>query len=571
MTRAGDERPSGRHDDPVTAPLPGTLARRAWAILLGLVLGLLASVAGPASPASAHAVLIGTSPGMGSTLQDGPNQIVLTFTEGIEPIAGRNQVIAPDGSREDLDEARAAGSQLIIPLSASGKRGTYLVTFRVLSADSHPVAGSFTYSVGAPSPGGPPTAADPGGDAGPAIRAAFPVVRWVGYVGLLLLVGAVLILAVLWPQRLDRTGPMRVIWLGAGLVAVATIGELVLQVPYVAGAGLGDLRGADVREVLASPYGTAHLIRLGVLAAALVLVRPIVRGRGWGADRVLLAVLGTIGIATWSVSGHPSASPVPMVTVVADMLHLASMSVWLGGLVMLVAFLLARANGTELGAIVPVWSRWATYAVGALVLTGLAQALIEVGSLDALVSTTYGWLVIAKVGLVIGLVGVAYLSRRIVAPITNQEAGAATRLRTVVIIEAVVAAVVLGVASVLVQTTPARTAVTQTEAPAIQDAVMPDRLFTLTVDMQPSTVGQNEIHMYATTPDGQPSDVQEWRVRASMPSEGIEAIDAAILRLTPDHATATINLPVAGSWTLNFTIRVSDVDQSTVTTVFQVR
>ena len=119
------------------------------------------------------------------------------------------------------------------------------------------------------------------------------------------------------------------------------------------------------------------------------------------------------------------------------------------------------------------------------------------------------------------------------APITNREDGAAARLRTVVIIEAVVAAVVLGVASVLVQTTPARTAVTQTEAPAIQDAVMPDRLFTLTVDMQPSTVGQNEIHMYATTPDGQPSDVQEWRVRASMPSEGIEAIDAAILRPTP--------------------------------------
>ena len=75
---------------------------------------------------------------------------------------------------------------------------------------------------------------------------------------------------------------------------------------------------------------------------------------------------------------------------------------------------------------------------------------------------------IAKVGLVVGLVGVAYLSRRIVAPITNREDGAAARLRTVVIIEAVVAAVVLGVASVLVQTTPARTAVTQTEAPAIQ-------------------------------------------------------------------------------------------------------
>jgi copper transport protein len=546
------------------------MARRAWTILLGLALGLVASLLGPASPASAHAVLVGTSPGMGSTVQDGPNQVVLTFTEGIEPIAGRNQVIAPDGSREDTDQARAAGTQLIIPLRATGKRGTYLVTYRVLSADSHPVAGSFTYSVGAPSPGGPPTA-DTGGDASSAIRTIFPVMRWIGYVGLLLLVGAVLVLAVLWPQRLDRTNPMRVIWLGAGLVAAATIGELVLQVPYVSGGGLGDIRGADIRDVLASPFGTAHLIRLGVLAAALVLVRPIVRGRGWGADRVLLAVLATIAIATWPVSGHPSASPAPMVTVLADMVHLASMSVWLGGLVMLIAFLLRQANGTELGAIVPVWSRWAGYAVGALVLTGVAQALIEVGSLDALVSTTYGWLVLAKVGLVVGLVGVASVSRRIVMPITNEEEGAAARLRTVVIIEAVIAAAVLGVASVLVQTTPARTAVTQTEAPTIQDAILADPLFTLTVDMQPSTVGQNEIHLYAATPDGRPSDVQEWRVRASMPSEGIEPIDAAVLRLTPDHATATINLPIAGSWTLNFTIRVSEVDQATVTTVFQVR
>ena len=102
------------------------------------------------------------------------------------------------------------------------------------------MAGSFTYSVGAPSPGGPPTAADPGGDAGPAIRAAFPVVRWIGYVGLLLLVGAVLILAVLWPAP----GPHRshAGHLARGrAVAVATIGELVLQVPYVAGAELGDL------------------------------------------------------------------------------------------------------------------------------------------------------------------------------------------------------------------------------------------------------------------------------------------------------------------------------------------
>jgi copper transport protein len=541
------------------------------AILIGLGSGILAALAVPASPASAHAVLVGTSPAIGSVVATPPNQVVLTFTESVDPIEGKVRVIAPDGSPEDTGQARATGTQLVIPLKVSGTQGTYLVTYRVLSADSHPVSGAFTYSVGAPSPGGPPRVDVGNADAGPVIRTVFPVVRWVGYVGLLLLVGPVLMLAVLWPQRLDRTGPIRTIWLGAGLVALATIVELLLQVPYVAGGGLGDIRAADVQEVLSSQYGTAHLIRLGVLGAALLLIRPIVRGKGWGADRVLLAVLATIGVATWSVSGHPSASPVPMVTVLADMIHIASMSVWLGGLAMLVAFLLPRANPVELGAIVPVWSGWATYAVSALILTGVAQALIEVGSVDALVSTTYGWLVVAKLALVAVVLGVASLSRRLVEPVAKEDGRAGRRLRTVVFAEAVVALAVLGVTSVLVQTTPARTAAAQSAVPSVQDARMEDKLFTLTVDMQPSTVGNNEIHMYATTPDGRPSDVQEWLVRAEKPDGGIEPIDALVLRVTPDHATGTINLPVAGTWTFSFTLRVSEIDQSTVTTTFEVR
>lgn len=553
----------------MTRPPRGTAARRVRTILVGALLGLLAVLAS-ASPASAHAVLVGTSPGMGSVVARAPEQVVLTFTEGVDPIAGKVRVIAPDGTREDTDAARASGVQLIIPLKRSGARGTYLVTFRVLSADSHPVAGSFTYSVGAPSPGGPPSTDAPDPEASPVIRAVFPVFRWMGYAGLLLLVGAVLVLAVLWPQRLDRAAPIRTIWVGAGLVAAATVGELLLQVPYVAGGGIADIRGTDVRAVLASSYGTAHLVRLGVLGAALVLVRPIVRGKGWGADRVLLAVLGTIGVATWSVSGHPSASPVPMVTVLADMVHVASMSVWLGGLAILIAFLLPRANSSELSAIVPVWSRWASYAVAALVLTGVAQALVEVGTIDGLLDTTYGRIVIAKLALVALVIAVASLSRRLVEPIANRDAGAGGRLRRMVIAEAAVAVAVLGVTSVLVQVTPARTAA-QSEVPAVQDAVMQDRLFTLTVDMQPSIVGPNQIHLYATTPDGKPADVLEWKVRAAMPDAGIEPIDAQVLRLTPDHATATINLPTAGRWTFMFTLRVSEIDQSTVTADFEVR
>jgi copper transport protein len=584
-------------------------AARIRTVLVGLLLGLLGLMAMPATPAAAHAALVGSSPGQGSVVAQAPSQVVLTFTEGVTPVTGKVHVIAPDGSQADTGDPRASGDQLIIPLKPNGPQGTFLVNYRVLSADSHPVGGAFIYSVGAASPGGPPSANAGDQAANPVIRAAFPVARWIGYVGLLLLVGAIAVLALLWPKRLDRRDPIRVIWLGAGLITLATVLEVLLQVPYVAGGGLSDFRAADVREVLASQYGAAHLIRLGVLAAALVLSRPIARGRSWGADRVLLAVLGAIGVATWSVSGHPSASAVPMTTVVADMIHIGAMGVWLGGLVMLVMFLLPRSSARELAAIIPIWSRWATYAVSALVLTGVAQALIEVGDLSKLLTTTYGWLLLVKIGLVGIVIAVATQSRRLVpviaagtvaAParelvpgiassvdgsdggyrtdanwagedragdpgVPARERDAVRGLRRLIVAEAAVAAVVLGVTSVLVQTTPARSAVAQAITPAVQSTTMKDKLYTLTVDVQPATVGLNEVHLYASTPDGQSIDIKEWKVRASLPDQGIEPIDANVLPVTPSHAIGQIGIPRAGSWTFTFTLRTTEIDQSTVT------
>lgn len=541
------------------------VTRRAVVLLLGVVMGLLGVVVGPAAPAAAHAVLSSTVPAKDSIVDEAPTQVVLTFSEAVTPIEGRIRVIGPDGERADTGEPRAVGNQLVIPLKPNGPQGTYLVTFRVISADSHPVSGTFAYSVGVLS--NLPSADDADAESSPLVTVAFPVARWIGYLGLILLVGAAFILTMLWPTRLDRAGPTRMIWLGAGLVALATLAELALQVPYVAGS---DVRASDVREVLTSQYGAAHLVRLGVLAAALVVLRPVVRGRGWAGDRILLAVLGTLAVATWSISGHPTASSMPIVTVTADMIHLGAMSVWLGGLVVLFLFLLRAASDRELSAIVPVWSRWATYAVVALVATGVAQAIIQVGSVDGLTSTTYGRVLLLKTALVVAVMAVAGLSRRLVAPIAQMADGAPRRLRTRVVAEAVGAVLVVAVASVLVQTTPARSASSQITAPTVQSAVLRDKLFTLTVDLQPGVVGLNDVHLYATTPDGARADVKEWIVRASQPERDIEPIDALILPITPDHAVGQISLPTEGQWTFSFTIRTTDIDQSTVTTTFAI-
>lgn len=586
---------------------------RAVRAALALIAGLLA-VTGSASPAQAHAVLVSSSPEADSLLQEAPTQVVLTFTEAVSPVADRVRVIAPDGRRVDRNEARPSGEQLIIPLATITQPGTYLVTFRVISADSHPVFGAFSFSYQMVSPGGPPEAegVQPSGF----VLAALPVARWIGYLGLVLLVGATVVLTLLWPRRLDRRDPLRVAYLGAGLLALGTVLALVLYVPYVAGGGIGDITSADLRQVLSDQYGAAHLVRLGALGAALVLLRAVAQGRGWTADKVMLTVLGVIGVGTWSISGHPSATQVPTVSVTADMVHLAAMSFWVGGLAMLALFLLPRATAPELAAIVPVWSRWATYAVGALLLTGLAQSLLEVRPLGALVDTSYGLVLLAKVALVAVVIAVAYFSRRLVQVIagvaapgpagsgqgdaadadhaeatetgtslteapqaeapqadTSQaetpqnDTTVARRLRRLVVVEAVVALAVIGVTSVLVQLTPARTAAESSEAVVggVQSVTLRDERFTLTADLRPGRVGLNELHLFAYTPDMRPLTVAEWRVVASASATGIEGVEAAVVPITPDHAIAQIGLPAPGTWTFTFTLRLDEFTNGIVT------
>ncbi|TDB74373.1 copper resistance protein CopC [Micromonospora sp. KC721] len=531
----------------------------AAALLVTLVALLLA----PATPASAHAVLVSSSPVASAVVPQAPAEVVLTFSESVRKVTGKIRVIAPDGSRADRGEPVFQGAVVTIPVDQGGPRGTYLVSYRVISADSHPVSGAFTYSVGAPSP--PPT--DTGSDsrADRLVDIGVKVVNYLGYAGLLLVVGAALVLAALWPYRLSRSGPARLLWAGTILLAVATAAELWLQVPYTAGGGLFDVTGAGLGEVLGSTYGTAHLVRLGLLAAAAFLLRPLTRGPVGRTDGIILAVLGVATLFTWPLAGHAAASPAPAVSVLVDAVHLGSMAVWLGGLVMLAGFLLRRADERELDAILPIWSRWAALAVAALLLAGTVQGLIEVGTLGALVGTAYGRLLLAKIILFALVIGVAAYSRALVRRRTA--AGRPARVRRAVGVELAVAAVVLGLSAVLVQTTPARVAAGDVAgtANAYFSTTLTSPIYSLQVELDPAERGNNSLHLYAYTKDNRPQPVAEWRATAALPSAGIEPIEIPLLPLTDNHATGELNFPAAGEWQLRFTVRISDIDQATVT------
>lgn len=544
------------------------LARLGAAVGL-LLVSLVALLLVPAGPASAHAVLVSSSPASAAVVPGAPTEVVLTFSEGVRQVPDKIRVIAPDGSRADRGTPTFSGGLVTVAVDPDAGRGTYLVSYRVVSADSHPVSGAFTYSVGAPSP--PPV--DPGTDtrADPAVGVAVKVARYLTYAGLLLLVGPVLMLGVFWPRRLDRRGPARVAWAGAGLLALGTLAGLALQVPYTAGGGLSDVSAAGFRDVLGSGFGLAHLVRLGLLVAAAFLLRPVLAGTGGRADRVILAILGVAALVTWPLAGHAAASPAPPLSIFVDAVHLGSMAVWLGGLVVLAVFLLRRADERELGAILPVWSRWAALAVIALLLAGTVQGLIEVGSPGALVDTTYGRLLLAKIALFVLVVGVAAYSRQLVRRWST--AARPTPMRRALWLELAVTAVVLGLSATLVQTPPARTAGTDVAGvrTGYFTTTLSSPLYSLQVEVDPARRGNNSIHLYAYSPENKPQPVVEWKATVALPSAGIEPIEIPLLALTDNHATGEISLPAAGDWQLRLTVRTSEIDQATVTATVPVQ
>ncbi len=557
--------------------------RRFVSAAAGLLFGLLAVLVAPAAPASAHAALLRMSPAEDEIAPSLPAEVVLYFSEPVRIVSGKVQVIDPKGARVDRNTANVQGSELHIPLNPSDDLdGTYLVSYRVNSVDSHPVSGSRPFSVRTRTT--PPAVNQAATGTDPTVATALAVAHGIGYAGLVLVIGSTVLLVRLWPRRLPRRGPVRLVYAGLGALIVGTGAEMCLQVPYSSGDRIFSWSEAALRDMLESRYGAAHVVRLGIIAACAVLLHPVVAGpgpdggpRGGRADRVLLVLLAALGLATWPVSGHAGASSVPAVTAVADVVHLAAMSLWLGGLVVLVGFLLRQAKPKELTAILPVWSRWAAYAVGAIVLTGTVQALVQIGSWGALVGTTYGRLVLLKIALLGLVLVIAAFARRLVRG-ENPAAGAG-RLRRTILAELAIAVVVLTATSALVQTTPARNA--QSPAAAAQtgtgpyDAKLtsPHRLYSVEVQLEPPHVGTNELHVFAYTLAGATLQVVEWKATMALPEKGIEPFGVSLVPAgePATHAFGQVQLDYPGTWELRVTLRTTEFDQDTVTLQIPIR
>ena len=111
-------------------------------------LGALAWLLGPAvDVAQAHATLIGTSPGQGSTLRVAPRQVVLEFDESVQTNFAVVDVVGPDGVALSSGDVSVTDNTVIARVRPPTVAGDFTVAWRVVSDDGHPVDGQFSYTL----------------------------------------------------------------------------------------------------------------------------------------------------------------------------------------------------------------------------------------------------------------------------------------------------------------------------------------------------------------------------------------------------------------------------------------
>lgn len=545
---------------------------RSLVTLALLVVGL---VLGPAGPAGAHATLIGTDPQQGEVLAAAPEAIRFSYTESVAAVPDGTQVFDSTG-QVVASTATSSGSDLVVTLAEPVADGTLVVVWRVISEDGHPVSGSLSFSVGAPSAGAALVPPDVGGatDA----PAALSVARAAGYVGLLLAAGLVAFLVLfLGPHQLSAPVLRRVVRLArasAGLAALSWGVALPLTATYQLGTDLGALGSLDTWRVLpVEVYAVAVVVAGGLGAAVGLLGDHAVVGRR-AAAALGAALLATIAPA---LTGHTRAVSPEWLVVGTDALHLVTGALWLGGLVGLALGLRDLAErGAVAGDVLVRFSTWAAGTLALLVVAGSVLTWRILGSWGAILETGYGRLLLVKVGVVgVAVLLAAWNRYRLLPLLTDASKRKGRRTAASMIVgsvraEAVVLLVVLALTGVLVDRSPEPDeALSAGPRPGQEPrSAMLDDVKVLAT-LAPLAVGPNTVTIELTDSAGAPA---EFMVPPSVRLFNDE-VDLGTVPLNPGVVgshTAEVVLPSSGEWRVQVSLRTSAFDNPIATLAFEV-
>ncbi len=392
-----------------------------WARLT-ILLFVIACLAGTlVSPVQAHALPVRTIPPANAVLPRPPAQIEIYFDQAVDPTFSKIKVLDENGNRVDAGDATldpADNTHLVVSMQPV-KDGVYTVVWTALSAaDGHQTTGSFPFAVGNENATALASAPQASGSA--SLTAPEVISKALLYLAIAALTGSILFSRLVWKPSLRQAG-IDLLQVGAYLrnsrrLAIAAVILLlvtdIFSIPLQAGLASGqtilppwDPRLAAI--LLTTRFGALALARLGLAFCAAGLILPA--EKRWNRWAGLLACLALA--LTFSLESHAAGEAAPFLPVLADWIHLAAVSIWVGGLFSFLTGLwstrsLPVEERTRFNAhLIPHFSNMALVSVGSLALAGLYSAILRVGSIQALFATPYGQALLVKLLLVLPMIG----------------------------------------------------------------------------------------------------------------------------------------------------------------------
>ena len=281
------------------------------------------------------------------------------------------------------------------------------------------------------------------------------------------------------------------------------------------------------------------------------------------AARPVALVAAAAAVGGFAISGHTATTDPRWLVTLADAAHAVAGAVWFGGLLALAVVLRARRadpGATGAGAVVARFSGVAALALAAVAAAGVALSYTQVRTLDALTSTTYGRLLIAKVSLVALVAALGGWNRfRLIPSLPSAPKAATSRLRRIVVVETAALVAAVGLTAVLVQVTPARASVTQVFSETVP---LGDGSVNVVVD--PTRAGPTSVHLYVLDDTGRPSEPQELTLQLSLPAAEIGPLDETPFVAGPGHYQLdTSDMSIPGTWTITVQARTDRFDEAT--------
>jgi len=548
-------------------------------------------------PAFAHAVLLESVPGDNAVLAAAPAEVLLRFDEPVTP--GRVEVLNSSGESVTADERPVSkDNEVHLALPKGLSQGTYLLTYRVTSLDSHPVGGTIVFSIGRPSQGGIAALEEKVAERGSIWGLLATAARLLLFISLVGAAGGTLFHTLvahdLW--RLDDATRHR-------LVALALLGFVAAILGIgIEGAALKGTRLANIEGLLSTSLwrmGERTSLGFSLTVAALALLLLLLALERTRGRLSLLALPASLAaLASLALTGHAVTAGPPWLTVPVLAVHVLVAAFWLGSLWPLWQAVGERPPQSAL-ALLRRFSAIALPAVLLLVAAGATLACLQLGRLGELFTTAYGLRLASKLAFVLVLLLFAALNRFWLTPALAARRGqAAHRLRISIGLEIVLAIAILAATSSLGEVPPPRALILEAEAQAANaqaangtamggmdmgEAAMPSSpgfsVVTFAaggrgakIELSPARTGTNTITIHLFDAAGKPLATQQVTIELSQPAAGVEPMEHKLTAESSGlYRWANAPMPLAGNWKIQLLVLISDFEEIRFETLVPLR